>query len=157
MCNNVDVHGRRRNVADVRWRRKMTLLMSQPQTVTTESLPPEWQNLATKADVAAVQVDVAELRTRMEFMATKEDLAELRTRLDSTATKEDLAELRTRLDSTSTKEDLAELRGEFAGLRAEFAGLRSSLRTAGWFAGLVVGLLAVVAQVALFFLQRLLT
>ncbi len=52
----------------------MTLLMSQPQTVTTESLPPEWQNLATKADVA-------ELRSRMAYMATKEDLAELRGKL----------------------------------------------------------------------------
>lgn len=49
----------------------MTLLMSQPQTVTTESLPPEWQNLATKADVA-------ELRSRMAYMATKEDLAIMR-------------------------------------------------------------------------------
>jgi len=144
--------------------------MSQPQTVTTESLPPEWQNLATKADLAKIHGDVAELRSRMAHMATKEDLAELRTRLDSTATKEAFVELRTRLDSTATKEDLAELRtrldfvatredmaqlhGEFAGLRAEFAGLRSSLRTAGWFAGLVVGLLAVLVQIGLFFLQR---
>ena len=70
------------------------------------------------------------------------------------ATKADVAELRTRLEYMATKEDLAELRGEFAGLRAEFAGLRGSLRMAGWFAGLVVGLLAVVAQIALFFLQR---
>ena len=83
---------------------------------------PDWQSLATKADVA-------ELRTRLEYMATKEDLAELRG-------------------------EFAGLRGEFAGLRAEFAGLRGSLRMAGWFAGLVVGLLAVVAQIALFFLQR---
>ncbi|MDE0608629.1 MAG: hypothetical protein OXH77_01775 [Anaerolineaceae bacterium] len=116
----------------------MTFLMSQPQTVTTESMPPEWQNLATKADLAEIHGDVAELRSRMAYMATKEDLVELRTRLDFMA----------------TREDMAQLRGEFAGLRAEFAGLRSSLRTAGWFAGLVVGLLAVVAQVALFFLQR---
>ncbi len=72
----------------------------------------------------------------------------------SLATKADVAELRTRLEYMATKEDLAELRGEFAGLRAEFAGLRGSLRTAGWFAGLVVGLLAVVAQIILFFLQR---
>ena len=72
----------------------------------------------------------------------------------SLATKADVAELRTRLEYMATKEDLAELRGEFAGLRAEFAGLRGSLRMAGWFAGLVVGLLAVVAQIALFFLQR---
>ena len=72
----------------------------------------------------------------------------------SLATKADVAELRTRLEYMATKEDLAELRGEFAGLRAEFAGLRASLRTAGWFAGLVVGLLAVVAQIVLFFLQR---
>ena len=72
----------------------------------------------------------------------------------SLATKADVAELRTRLEYMATKEDLAELRGEFAGLRAEFAGLRASLRTAGWFAGLVVGLLAVVAQIILFFLQR---
>ncbi len=70
------------------------------------------------------------------------------------ATKADVAELRARLEYMATKEDLAELRGEFAGLRGEFAGLRDSLRMAGWFAGLVVGLLAVVAQVALFFLQR---
>ena len=72
----------------------------------------------------------------------------------SLATKADVAELRTRLEYMATKEDLAELRGEFAGLRAEFAGLRGSLRMAGWFAGLVVGLLAVVAQIVLFFLQR---
>ena len=72
----------------------------------------------------------------------------------SLATKADVAELRTRLEYMATKEDLAELRGEFAGLRAEFAGLRGSLRMAGWFAGLVVGLLAVVAQIILFFLQR---
>ena len=63
------------------------------------------------------------------------------------ATKADVAELRTRLEYMATKEDLAELRGEFA-------GLWGSRRTAGWFAGLVVGLLAVVAQIALFFLQR---
>ena len=63
------------------------------------------------------------------------------------ATKADLAELRTRLEYMATREDLAEL-------RVEFAGLRGSLRMAGWFAGLVVGLLAVVALIALFFLQR---
>lgn len=94
--------------------------MSQPQTVTTESAPPEWQNLATKTDVA-------ELRSRMAYMATKEDIAELRTRLEYTVTKEDLAEL-----------------------RGEVAGLRSSLRTAGWFFGLVIA----IVQIALFFLQR---
>ena len=47
----------------------------------------------------------------------------------------------------ATKEDLAELRGEFA-------GLRGSLRTADWFPGLVIGLLVVLVQIGLFFLQR---
>ena len=45
--------------------------MSQAQQGRTESALPDWQSLATKADVA-------ELRTRLEYMATKEDLAELR-------------------------------------------------------------------------------
>lgn len=112
----------------------MTLPMSQPQTVTTESLPPEWQNLATKADLAEVHGEVADLRS---------DVVELRTRMEFMATKEDLAELRAQLASTATKEDLAELRGEFVGLRA-------SLRTAGWFIGLVIA----VVQIGMFFLQR---
>ncbi|MCY3719366.1 MAG: hypothetical protein OXG07_07400 [Anaerolineaceae bacterium] len=126
--------------------------MSQPQTATTETLPPEWQNLATKADLAEIHGDLAELRGVTTEL--RSDVVELRSRMAYMATKEDLVELRTRLDFMATREDMAQLRGEFAGLRAEFAGLRSSLRTAGWFAGLVVGLLAVVAQVALFFLQR---
>ena len=109
----------------------MTLPMSQPQTVTTETLPPEWQNLATKADVAEVRGDVAELRTRMEFMATKEDIAELRTRLEYTVTKEDLAEK-----------------------RKSPSGLSGSLMLDELPPGLTIGLLFAAVQVALFFLLR---
>ena len=90
---------------------------------------PDLSHLATKEDLADVRSDLVVVRG---------DVAELRA---------DLAGVRTRLEFMATKEDLAELRGEFA-------GLRGSLRMAGWFAGLVVGLLAVVAQIALFFLQR---
>ncbi len=63
------------------------------------------------------------------------------------ATKADVAELRARLEYMATKENLAELRGEFSGPRV-------SLRTAGWFAGMVVGLLVALVQIGLFFLQR---
>ena len=88
-------------------------------------------NLATREDLTELRSDVSELRSRLEYMATKEDLADLRTRLEYMATKEDLAEL-----------------------RGEFAGLRGSLRTAGWFAGLVIGLVVAMVQIALFLLQR---
>ncbi len=115
----------------------MTFLMTQAQQRPTETSTPEWQNLATKADMA-------ELRSRMAFMATKADLAELRTRLEYMA----------------TREDLAELRGEFPGLRAGSGGPRTSLGTDGWFHGLVfglkVGLVVALVQIGLFFLQRFL-
>ena len=98
--------------------------MSQPQTVTTESAPPEWQNLATKADVA-------ELRSRMAYMATKEDIAELRTRLEYTVTKEDLAEK-----------------------RKSPSGLSANLMLDVLPPGVVIGLLIGAVQIALFFLLR---
>ncbi|MCY4525565.1 MAG: hypothetical protein OXB89_03060 [Anaerolineaceae bacterium] len=47
------------------------MTQTQAQQRTTEAPAPQWQNLATKADLA-------ELRTRLEYMATREDLAELR-------------------------------------------------------------------------------
>lgn len=107
--------------------------MSQPQTVTTESLPPEWQNLATKADLAEIHGDVAELRSRM-------------------------AELRTRMEFMATREEMAELRGEFPESRTGLVGLQASLGTDGWFPGLVVGLkialVVALVQVGLFFLLR---
>lgn len=110
--------------------------MTQAQQGGTGTALPEWQNLATKADVAAVQANVAGLQG--DVAGLQGDVAELR---------DSVTELRTRMEFMATKEDLAEL-------RAEFAGLHSSLRTAGWFAGLVVGLLAVLVQIGLFFLQR---
>ena len=88
--------------------------------------------------VKAPAPDLSHLVTKEDLAVVRGDVAELRA---------DMTEVRTRLEFMATKEDLAELRGEFA-------GLRGSLRMAGWFAGLVVGLLAVVAQIALFFLQR---
>ena len=91
----------------------MAFLMTQAQQRATETAAPDWQNLATKADLA-------ELRSRMAYLATKEDLAALRTRMEFMATKEDLAEL-----------------------RGEFASLRGSLKAAVWVAGLVIGLVQV--------------
>ena len=107
------VRGRRRDAAGVRWRRMMTLPMAQPQTVTIGSLPPGWQRLATRADVAT-------LRIRPGCMATNANLAALR--------------------------------GEFHDLRAGLVGLPDSLSKAGWFPGLVVGLIAAPLQIGLFLL-----
>ncbi|MCY3947222.1 MAG: hypothetical protein OXF44_13185 [Anaerolineaceae bacterium] len=107
--------------------------MSQPQTVTTESLPPEWQHLATKADLAEIHGEVAELRSNV-------------------------VELRTRVEFMATMEDLAKLRGEFSESRTGLFGLRVSLGTAGWFPGLAVGLeialVVALVQIGLFFLLR---
>ncbi len=119
----------------------MTFLMTQAQQRATETAAPDWQNLATKADLTDIHGDVARIRSDVVELQT--NVGELRSRMAYLATKEDLAALRTRLEFMATKEDLTELRGEFA-------SLRGSLKTAGWFAGLVIGLV----QVGLFFLQR---
>ena len=128
----------------------MTFLMTQAQQRATETAAPDWQNLATKADLTDIHGDVAGLRgdvarIRSDVVELQTNVGELRSRMAYLATKADLAELRTRLEFMATKEDLAELRGEFA-------SVRGSLKTAVWFAGLVIGLV----QIGLFFLQRLL-
>jgi|GEM_PF-805511 len=62
--------------------------------------------LATKADIANVRTEIADLRTEL-----KGDIADLRTEL-----KGDIADLRT------------ELKGDIAGLRTEIAEVRSDLK-----------------------------
>jgi chromosome segregation ATPase len=70
-----------------------------------ELLPPDREQLATKADVLAVKT------------ALKADIEELRTEL-----KADIAELRTEL-----KADVADLRADFASLKSDVADMKSSM------------------------------
>jgi chromosome segregation ATPase len=69
-----------------------------------ELLPPDREQLATKADVLAVKTDLQEVKT---------DLQEVKT---------DLQDVKTDLQA-----DIAELKAEVAGLKADFADMKSSM------------------------------
>ena len=62
--------------------------------------------LATKADLAAIEADIAAIKARLDTFATKADLAVIEARLDTFATKADLAVIEARLDTFATKADL---------------------------------------------------
>ena len=64
--------------------------------------------LATKADLAAIEADIAAIKARLDTFATKADLAVIEARLDTFATKADLDRFATKadLDRFATKADL---------------------------------------------------
>ena len=74
--------------------------------------------LATKADLAVIEADIATIKARLDMFATKADLAVIEARLDTFATKADLAAFATKadLDGFATK---ADLNAGLSGLRAD--------------------------------------
>ena len=76
--------------------------------------------LATKADLAVIEADIATIKARLDTFATKADLAVIEARLDAFATKTDLDEFATKADLKAGLDNLdTRIDARIAGLRAD--------------------------------------
>ena len=118
--------------------------------------------LATKADLAVIEADIATIKARLDMFATKADLAVIEARLDTFATKADLAAFATKadLDGFATKADLAAFATKAdldgfatkADLNAGLSGLRADIYRVLWMqtGAFVAAMTALIAAFKLF-------
>ena len=111
--------------------------------------------LATKADLAVIEADIATIKARLDTFATKADLAVIEARLDTFATKTDLAAFATKadLDEFATKADLkAGLDNLEMRFDARIAGLRADIYRVLWMqtGAFVAAMTALIAAFKLF-------
>ena len=102
--------------------------------------------LATKADLAVIEADIATIKARLDTFATKADLAVIEARLDMFATKADLDEFATKADLKAGLDNL-EMRFD-----ARIAGLRADIYRVLWMqtVAFVAAMTALIAAFKLF-------
>ena len=102
--------------------------------------------LATKADLAVIEADIATIKARLDTFATKADLAVIEARLDTFATKTDLDEFATKADLKAGLDNL-EMR-----IDARIAGLRADIYRVLWMqtGAFVAAMTALIAAFKLF-------